>query len=235
MSQYGLNATLSETEMDMPPPSDPSPWLPFQSRRRARDEKREAVLRAAVALFLEQGYHRATLTEVAERLNITKPALYNYFRGKDEILFECWAMGQERVDDLIAGINAEGGTGLVKLRRLVRAYGEVMATDFGASLVRFDVRDLSDKNAEVVRAAKRSIDHTFRGYITEGISDGSIKPCDAKLAAFAIAGSLNWIGHWYRSDGPLSPKAISEEFTDRLTEGLARRPAGAKPRVRLSR
>jgi hypothetical protein len=101
--------------------------------------------------------------------------------------------------------------------------------------VRFDVRDLSDKNAEVVRAAKRSIDHTFRGYITEGISDGSIKPCDAKLAAFAIAGSLNWIGHWYRSDGPLSPKAISEEFTDRLTEGLARRPAGARPRVRLSR
>jgi len=51
LSQYGLNATLSETEMDMPPPSDPSPWLPFQSRRRARDEKREAVLRAAVALF----------------------------------------------------------------------------------------------------------------------------------------------------------------------------------------
>ena len=119
-------------------------------------------MRAAVALFLEQGYHRATLNEVAERLKITKPALYNYFRGKDEILFECWAMGQERVDDLIAGINAEGGTGLAKLRKLVRAYAEVMATDFGASLVRFDVRDLSVKNAEVVRAAKRSIDLTFQ-------------------------------------------------------------------------
>jgi len=63
-------------------------------------------------------YVRATLTEVAERLNITKPALYNYFRGKDEILFECWAMGQERVDDFIAGINAEGGTGLGRLFRL---------------------------------------------------------------------------------------------------------------------
>jgi len=235
VSQYRLNATLSESDMDMRAPSDPSPWLPFQSRRRARDEKREAVLRAAVALFLEQGYHRATLTEVAERLNITKPALYNYFRGKDEILFECWAIGQERVDDFIAGINAEGGTGLVKLRKLVRAYAEVMATDFGASLVRFDVRDLNEKNAEIVRIAKRSIDHTFRGYIAEGIADVSIKPCDAKLAAFAIAGSLNWIGHWYRPNGPLSPTAISEEFADRLTEGLARRAAGGKPSVRLSR
>ncbi len=67
--------------------------MPFESRRRARDEKREAVLRTAVQLFLEQGYHGTTLNDVAERLNITKPALYNYFRGKDEILYECWAIG----------------------------------------------------------------------------------------------------------------------------------------------
>ena len=66
-----------------------SPWTPFESRRRARDEKREAVLRTAVQLFLEQGYHGTTLNDVAERLNITKPALYNYFRGKDEIKVVC--------------------------------------------------------------------------------------------------------------------------------------------------
>jgi hypothetical protein len=64
-----------------------------------------------------------------------------------------------------------------------------MATDFGASPVRFDPRDLSEKNGKIMRAFKKSVDLTFRGYIV----DGSIKPCDAKLAA--IAGSLNWIGH----------------------------------------
>lgn len=214
--------------MDTRAPADPSPWLPFESRRRARDEKREAVLRTAVQVFLEQGYHRATLNDVAERLNITKPALYNYFGGKDEILFECWAVGQERVDECIAAINAGGGSGLDKLRKLVRGYGEMMATDFGASLVRFDVRDLTEKNSKTVRAGKRDIDATFRRYITDGIADGSIKPCDAKLAAFAIAGSLNWIGHWYRHDGALSPQAVADEFTVRLTEGLASKTSRAK-------
>ncbi len=205
------------------PTSGASPWMPFESRRRARDEKREAVLRTAVQLFLEQGYHRATLNEVAERLNITKPALYNYFRGKEEILFECWMLGQERVDELIAEINAGGGTGLAKLRKLVRAYAEVMTTDYGASLVRFNPRDLTDKNSEIVRAAKKSIDRTFRRYIAEGIADGSIKPCDPKLSAFAIAGSLNWIGHWYQRGGAWSAEAIANEFAVRLTEGLAKR------------
>ncbi|QDF41503.1 TetR/AcrR family transcriptional regulator [Bradyrhizobium symbiodeficiens] len=212
--------------MDSAPPTPPSsppssPWLPFESRRRARDEKREAVLRAAVQLFLEQGYHRVTLNEVAERLNITKPALYNYFRGKDEILFECWSMGAELVDSVITEINAGSGSGLARLRKLVHAYAALMATDFGASLVRFDLRDLTERNAAVARAAKKRIDATFRDYIAAGMADGSINACDPKLAAFAIAGSLNWIGHWYRRDGGLSPTAIADEFTVRLTEGLA--------------
>ena len=116
--------------------------MPFESRRRARDEKREAVLRTAVALFLEQGYHGTTLNHVAERLNITKPALYNYFRSKDEILYECWAIGAERVDERIDEIAAAGGTGLQKLRKLIIGYAETMTTDYGKSLVRFDVRDL---------------------------------------------------------------------------------------------
>ncbi len=201
--------------------SDPSPWMPFESRRRARDEKREAVLRIALQSFLEQGYHRATLNDVAERLNITKPALYNYFRGKDDILFECWALGQERVDEFIAEIEASGGNGLARLRKLIHAYAKIMATDLGASLVRFDPRDLSEKNRKIMRASKKSVDLTFRRYITEGIADGSIKPCDAKLSAFAIAGSLNWIGHWYQRDGALSADAIADKFSVRLTEGLA--------------
>jgi len=209
--------------MDVSSPSDGSPWMPFESRRRARDEKREAVLRTAVQLFLEQGYHRATLNDVAERLNITKPALYNYFRGKEEILFECCVLGQERVAEVIAEIDAGGGSGIAKLRKLIRAYAEVMTTDYGAGLIRFDTRDLSDRNSKILRDAKKSIDRTFRQYIADGIADGSVRPCDVKMAAFAIAGSLNWIGHWFQRGGELSAEQVAEEFSVRLTEGLAAR------------
>lgn len=211
-------------EMDRQSPHvEASPWVPFESRRRARDAKREAVLRAAVQLFLELGYHRATLNDVAERLNITKPALYNYFRSKDDILFECWTLGRERVDRIVTEIDAAGGSGLLRLRRLVHAYAQTMATDYGASMVRFSPRDLTEDNGKIVRAAKKAIDGTFRSYIKSGITDGSIKPCDPKLAAFAIAGSLNWIGHWFQAGGDSTAEAIADEFALRLTEGLAQR------------
>ena len=210
------------------PASGNSPWLPFESRRRARDEKREAVLRTAVQLFLEQGYHRATLNEVADRLNITKPALYNYFRSKEDILFECWVMGQERVEDQIAEIESANENGLATLRMLVRAYAATMASDFGASLVRFNVADLSEANQKTTLAGKRRIDRTFRNAIKQGITDGSIKPCDVKLTAFAILGALNWIGHWYKPGGELSPDQIADDFAIRLTADIAK-PSRRKP------
>ena len=211
------------------PASGNSPWLPFESRRRARDEKREAVLRTAVQLFLEQGYHRATLNEVADRLNITKPALYNYFRSKEDILFECWVMGQERVEDQIAEIESANENGLATLRMLVRTYAATMASDFGASLVRFNVADLSEANQKTTLAGKRRIDRTFRNAIKQGITDGSIKPCDVKLTAFAILGALNWIGHWYKPGGELSPDQIADDFAIRLTADIASRPQRRRP------
>jgi AcrR family transcriptional regulator len=202
--------------------SERSPWLPFESRRRARDEKREAVLRTAVQLFLEQGYHRATLNEVADRLNITKPALYNYFRSKEDILFECWTIGQERVEDAITEIEAANENGLTTLRMLIRAYAATMASAFGASLVRFNVADLSEPNQKITLGGKRRIDRAFRDAIRRGIADGSIAPCDVKLTAFAILGALNWIGHWYKLDGALSPEQIANDFAIRLTADIAK-------------
>ena len=180
------------------------------------------------------------MNDVADRLNITKPALYNYFRSKDEILYECWAIGAERVDERIDEIAAAGGTGLQKLRKLIISYAETMTTDYGKSLVRFDVRDLTEHNRKIVRLAKKKIDRAFRDYIGQGIKDGSIRPCDVKLSAFAIAGALNWIGHWYQPNGALEAEAIAGEFAIRLTEGLAikstRKKAGKPPvRKRKSR
>lgn len=206
-----------------PKAAEVPPWVPFEDRRRARDEKRDAVLRMAVKMFLTEGYHRTTLNEVAARLNITKPALYNYFRSKDEILVECYRIGQETYEANIEAIERQGGSGLDKVRALIRAYVRAITTDFGMCVTRLDDRELSTEARASVRRAKRSYDTAFRTRIEAGMADGSIMPCDSKLAAFAIAGSLNWIGHWYEPGGELSAETIGEEFAIRLTGGLAAR------------
>ena len=41
----------------------------------------------------------------------------------------------------------------------------------------------------------------------------------------AILGALNWIGHWYKPDGALSPDQIADDFAIRLTADIAARSA----------
>jgi AcrR family transcriptional regulator len=197
------------------------PWAPFEDRKRARDEKRDAVLRMAATMFLKGGYHRTPLSQIAERLNITKPALYNYFSSKEEILRELFRLGDERYEEGFGKTEREGGTGLETLQAMIRAYAHAMTTDVGKCFARIDDRDLSEEAQIEVRRSKRRYDRALRKQIKRGIEDGSITPCDAQLAAFALAGALNGIADWFEPTGRLSPQTVANEFATRLTEGLA--------------
>ena len=103
-----------------------------------------------------------------------------------------------------------------------------MATDNGKCFARIDDRELSEETRAKVLSSKRRYDAAFRKQIKRGIEDGSIVACDAKLAAFAIAGALNGIADWHNPEGVLSVETIADEFALRLTEGFAARRAPAR-------
>jgi AcrR family transcriptional regulator len=203
----------------------------FTSRRRAPATKREAVLKTAAQLFLEKSYGRTSMNDVANRLNITKPALYHYFRNKEQILIECYRLGTGLIEEILNEIAAHCGNGLEKVDAFIYSYANVMTVNFGRCVMRLDDADLSSDALARVRDYKRKIDRRLRSFIQEGIDDGSIAPCDAKIAAFAIAGALNWICHWYEPEGALSAEEIATQFARTLTQGLAEKKKRSGPRL----
>ena len=210
------------TSIEMKQATAPAPhWNAFADRRRDPATKREAVLKTAAQLFLEKSYARTSLNDVADRLKITKPALYHYFQSKEEILLECYRLGTALIEEILNDIASRCGNGLEKVEAFIYSYANVMTVSFGRCVMRLDDADLSSKALAEVRTYKRKIDRRLRSFIEEGIADGSIAPCDAKIAAFSIAGALNWIGHWYDPDGALSPEEIASQFAQTLTRGLA--------------
>lgn len=199
----------------------PQHWKAFATRRRDPVTKREAVLKTAAQLFLEKSYGRTSLDDVAERLSITKPALYHYFHSKEQILLGCYRWGTRLIEDSLNKIAGHGGSGLEKVAAFIYSYANVMTVNFGRCVMRLDEGDLSSEALAEVRAYKRKIDRRLRSFIQAGIDDGSIAPCDPKIAAFAIAGALNWICRWYEPEGPLSAEEIASQFAHTLTQGLA--------------
>ncbi len=202
------------------------PWKAFQVRHRSMELKRDAVLLTAAHLFLEHGYQKTSMSLLATRLKITKPALYYYFKNKEEILVECYRNGIGEIDSHLDRSSEGHGTALERLRLYVNAYATaVLTTEFGRCVALIDDGELSVEGQRGVRDLKRRLDASLRSLVEDGMADGSVGTCNPKLVAFAVSGAINWVGTWYRPEGDLSPAEIAGEFTRILTGGLG--PVGA--------
>jgi AcrR family transcriptional regulator len=207
-----------------------SPW---PVRRRRRDEKREAVINTAARLFQEKGYDNTSLNEIAEALNVTKPTLYHYVENKAEILGECHSRTWDAITAATRLAADAGRSGLENIDVFVRAYVGTISTDYGKVMIA-DIRARGETGASRHRKAMRRTDALLRGFIEQGIRDGSVAACDPRLTAFAIFGALNWITFWHDSAGPNDQAAIADAFMRLFRDGLkpATRPGGGFIRPR---
>jgi AcrR family transcriptional regulator len=67
-----------------------------------RGDTRVRIQQVALELFAEQGYDRTSLREIAERLGVTKAALYYHFKSKEDIVRSFTEDYFARLDALIA-------------------------------------------------------------------------------------------------------------------------------------
>jgi AcrR family transcriptional regulator len=67
-----------------------------------RGDTRARIQQVALELFAEQGYERTSLREIAERLGVTKAALYYHFKSKEDIVRSFTEDHFSRLDALIA-------------------------------------------------------------------------------------------------------------------------------------
>jgi hypothetical protein len=110
--------------------------------------------------------------------------------------------------------------GRERLNAVLRNYAKAMASEFGWCMVRVEDQDLSPAMSDHVKAMKHEIDQGIRKLIREGVQDGSIHPCDPKMTAFALAGSLNWIAHWYKENQSMTSAQIADAFITIFENGL---------------
>ncbi|MDX3910082.1 MAG: TetR/AcrR family transcriptional regulator [Sphingobium sp.] len=199
------------------------PFRTSQQKQEDRAAKRHAVLRAAVQMFNERGFHATSLDDVAAALGISKPTIYHYLGNKDQVLLECVTIGLQQLLEAAAAAREQPGSGADRLRSFLRRYGEVTMDDFGRCIVRTSEEALSPESVRRFRALKREIDDAMRSLIEEGIADGSVSPCDPKLLAFTLAGALNWPARWHDPSGPQSAQEIASCLVSILSSGFTPR------------
>ena len=95
-------------------------------RERKKQQTRDGIAAAALRLFLDRGFDRVTVAEVAEAADVAEQTVFNHFRTKEDLVY---AYMEEHEDELVAAVrDRAAGEGVVEaFRRALRIRGGLLA------------------------------------------------------------------------------------------------------------
>lgn len=194
-------------------------------REELLETKRKTIVREAARVFNRRGSHGATLDLVAERLGVTKAALYRYVQSKQDLLYACHEEAMEIARESMDKGEAQGRNGLEKIQIGMATYLREMIGVMGVPVLILEENALTGKQAKHIIALRDAFEDRMRRLVREGIADGSILPLNPKLAMFMLLGAVHWVTKWYSPDGPWSADDVSDGLIEMATRGLAARPS----------
>lgn len=197
---------------------------------------REAVLKVAAALFLNQGYERTTLAQIANALHISAPSLYWHFKSKEDVFYEFlrseWSAF---LDDVEAA--AQSGTPTERLHAMAVAHvRHGLERRVESRAFTYHYAQLSYLLSVELRAELQELNQRFvqfcRGIIEDGIRSAEFVVPNLVATAFAIINACEQVIGWFDEDGSLSIDEVAElhgEYALRIVGvDLAVRPAVAR-------
>lgn len=183
------------------------------------------ILEKAQDLFVEKGYERASMREIAERVGISKAALYHHFKNKEEILFTiCTQAGEIINEDMRTAIlRSESSDAPIRDQLINILYdyttGYLKHRNFNKVLF-FEIDSLPQEKKELIRNYERSNVAQFKNYLKRMMDKGKIKKTNITVLTFCFFACVQWLYFWYKKDGPLSIRDIIEYIVDYFLYGI---------------
>lgn len=183
---------------------------------------RERILRAAAALFRQEGFHRASMRDLADRVGIHKSSLYHHFPSKQALLLEILETTVDRSTPALRAIADSSLSPAERLRRAVANHvTELIRDQDNVACFIEEGRHLDRRYMQIYIAKRDTYEAHFRRIIDDGVRSGEFGPVSVRLASLAILGMCNWVARWWRPDGQFEPQEIASRFGQMAVQSLA--------------
>lgn len=131
---------------------------------RQADEKRRVIHAAAIDQFSERGFAATSMADIADAADMSRPALYQYFRNKEDIFASAFiGLFEDQVERALAGLR-EPGTTAQQLDAFLQRFDGDLWERTAAS--RHSDEILKAKNAEIVASIERVVARLWDGMET---------------------------------------------------------------------
>jgi TetR/AcrR family fatty acid metabolism transcriptional regulator len=160
--------------------------------------KKEIIIRAALEVFCEKGFHSAKMEEIAERANIGKGTIYEYFRSKESLFENAIRSGMDYFDKIVMDEAASKSTVREQLEAIIRGHIKILFR-FKNLAKLFSMDLFSHMDMEKIKSLNHhDCDHHYfterlefvMGIIQKGAEQGEFRRIDPFAAAFTVFSSV---------------------------------------------
>ena len=183
---------------------------------------REDVIRIAVEEFNARGYEATSMGALAERLGLSKSAIYHHIASKEEILVEATGKALEELRAVVDGALEASDDPVEQLRLLIAGTTRVLC-EYPA-YVRLLLRLRGNTDVELaIMERRRGITRALVDVVERAQAEGALRTdLEAGVVARLIFGMINSIVEWYKPEGQYAPADLAAITPEMVFTGIVR-------------
>lgn len=192
---------------------------PLQSAARAA--RRALLLSEAAHEFRRTGVAGADLVEIAKRVGLTRPSLYNYCSDRTDLARQCYL---HLLDPLVEDLERAAASEASGLQAVLQFLAAARDRDHTHAIIAAELEALPDEGRRVIGARQHDAFETLAALISRGVEDGSVRACDPGIAARTIWGMIAWapLGDiWARRAEQDGSGRLAVELPDIVENGVS--------------
>lgn len=194
-----------------------------------KEEKKKKILKAAMVVFADKGYHNARMIDVAEYADIGKGTIYEYFKSKKDLFIKLYQSMMEEQLIYITQSKSAHIKPAKKLENLItstlQAYQQMENFYYIMLDFRVENRSNSEDAFEISQFARLYKDYRkeMGAIIEEGIKDKTFRKVDTDYVASIIMGITEGLMfQWICDRRAFTLKKIGSVITNMILAYLKR-------------
>ena len=182
--------------------------------------KKEAILKAATKLFAAQGFERAPVRKIAEKVDLSVPGMFHYFPSKEDILNEIMIGFIDEGYAKLKAINNEDMSPVEKVEGFCKFYVDHYAGNQELlSILVSEWKYLSREHRQIFIDKQRVYVETLKKLFSDLALQDKLKPIDPSILAFMFFGMVLWTYNWYDPKGKMGLEELGGIFSEVFLRG----------------
>lgn len=196
------------------------------TEQNASSPQRERIRHTAVRLFNKRGYEATSVKQLAQDLDMAPANLYNYYEGKEAILYDVM---QVQLTELI-----QREVRIIKdvadpRRRLHSLAYDIVLNDLRDPLAAFvgrhNLRGLTGARRKEISRMMAQVRSNWLDAITAGVENRFWVASDPKLDSLSLLTLCSSAATWFSSSGTYSADYVASRTADLVLNALGKPPS----------